>query len=143
MRRDVLLKITGKQKYDQHSDKIELTTNGTLEETEDAYIIRYIEENEQPIGEAKVKVTVKKDASEVMNERIQPSGNSCLVIKENVRSICAYSTPYGMMSMGIFGKKIEYFIDDSYGEFKLKYTIDFDGHTGSYNDLIITFKEKD
>ena len=42
MAKKALIKITGKQIYGpDHDDSIELTTIGTLEETDDTYIIRY------------------------------------------------------------------------------------------------------
>ena len=44
MAKKALIKITGKQIYGpDHDDSIELTTIGTLEETDDTYIIRYKE----------------------------------------------------------------------------------------------------
>ena len=51
MAKKALIKITGKQIYGpDHDDSIELTTIGTLEETDDTYIIRYKEQQQADFG---------------------------------------------------------------------------------------------
>ena len=61
MTKKALIKIIGKQCLDNDNDRIELTTVGTLEETEDSYIFRYNEEQEPPHSPIKAKLSISKD----------------------------------------------------------------------------------
>ena len=73
MAKKALIKITGKQIYGpEHDDSIELTTIGTLEETDDTYIIRYKEQQEPPHKPISAKLSISKDEKNVEMLRSGP-----------------------------------------------------------------------
>lgn len=134
MKREVLLTITGTQKYDDNDDNIELTTVGTIEELENHYLIKYKEEPEPPMRAISVSVKVAKDNNSV---EVIRSGDvsSCLIVEKSKRNLCNYGTMYGDVLMGIYGKKIEFSIDNNLGNLELEYDIDINGALSSINTL--------
>lgn len=140
MKKEVLLEIIGSQRMDNQKDKIEMTTVGTMEEADDAYIVCYTEEQEPPTPPVYAEVRIAKDNSRV---EITRSGayDSCLVIEKSKRNLCHYGTPYGDMLMGIFGKAIESETDGHAGAFSFGYEIDINGTLTSRNELHMTFRE--
>ena len=134
MTKKVLIKITGTQFYDRDRDKIELTTVGTFEETEDCYILRYNEEQEPPLRPIKVTQTAYKNGKrvEIMREGAQ---NSLLVIELSKRNLCSYGTECGDLLMGICGRSIDYEITEEKGKFVFLYDIDINGALSSRNEV--------
>jgi len=139
MKKEVLLTITGKQKLGGVSDKIELTTVGTLEETSDSYILRYNEEQEPPLSPLKAKLSIAKDEKRVEILRSGSYG-SVLIIERSKRNLCNYTTPYGDVLMGIFGKNIENEYEGGEGTFAFGYDIDVNGELTSQNEVFVTVK---
>lgn len=140
MKREVLLEITGSQRIDSQKDQIEMTTVGTMEEQDDAYIVCYTEEQEPPAAPVYAQVRIAKDNSRVEITR-SGAGASCLVIEKSRRNLCRYGTPYGDMLMGVFGKCIEADTDGCSGSFRFGYDIDINGALASRNELCMTFRE--
>ena len=101
-----LIKVTGKQNYGNDDDKIELTTIGTLEETDNEYILSYNEELEPNSAPIKTRLSVRKDEKRV--ELMRSGGfGSLLIIERSRRNLCTYATEFGDLLMGIYGKNIE------------------------------------
>ena len=136
----VLLEIVGSQRLDEESDKIELTTVGTLEETDKSYVIKYNEQQATPMAPVAVSVTV--DKTEGIAEMTREGGfYSCLTIDKNERRLCRYGTEYGDILMGISGHSIDIDINGGEGSFYLAYDIDINGALASRNDIKLSFKE--
>lgn len=137
----VLITIIGKQKYDNLNDKIEMTTVGSIEENESGYILRYNEEQEPPMKPNRATLKISKDEKNV--EMIR-SGcvNSCLIIEKSRRNLCNYSTQYGDMLMGIFGREINIKFDEESNKriFNFAYDIDINGVLSSQNEVEVTLK---
>lgn len=134
----ILLEITGIQQMDGDSDKIELTTVGTIRDDGSAYIIKYNEEQEPPTASVQVNLRIAKDGSYVNLTR---SGaiNSCLLIERSTRNQCQYPTLFGNFLMGIYGRDIEAKVEDGGGSFTFSYDIDFNGALASKNTVNIKF----
>lgn len=139
MTKKALIKIIGRQHFGADSDKIELTTIGTLEETDDSYIFRYKEEQEPPLKPIEAQLCISKDEKRVEMMR---SGEhaSCLIIERSKRNLCTYPTGYGDLLMGIFGKSIESEIDEKKGVFTFGYDIDVNGALTSQNEVTVEYK---
>lgn len=136
----VLLEIVGSQRVDNEKDKVEMTTVGTLEETDSSYIIKYDEQQEPPMSPIAVSLTVNKDeksAEVIRNGAVY----SCLNIEKSNRRLCRYGTEYGDILMGISGHSIDVDINDGKGSFYLAYDIDINGALASRNDIKLNFKE--
>lgn len=136
----VLLEIVGSQHVDNEKDKVEMTTVGTLEETDSSYIIKYDEQQEPPMPPIAVSLTVNKNEK---SAEVIRSGSvySCLSIEKSNRRLCRYGTEYGDILMGISGHSIDVDIHDGRGCFYLAYDIDINGALASRNDIKLNFKE--
>lgn len=139
MAKKAVIKIIGTQRLGKDSDKIELTTVGTLEETESSYIFRYKEEQEEPGKPISTKLTIDKDEKKVEMLRSGPFG-SLLIIERSKRNLCNYGTMYGDLLMGIYGKGIENNYNGKTGTFVFSYDIDVNGALTSQNEVKVEFK---
>lgn len=136
--KNVIIKIKGTQGLGADKDVIELTTEGTLEKSEQGIILRY-EEGEM-MGERAVHTALTASGNSVILER---SGDmsSKLVIERNKRNSCFYSIPQGEMVLGIYGKSVQNELTDSGGTLKMEYTIDTNLQPVSENIVEISVKE--
>lgn len=139
MKQNAVIKIVGKQKYGIDSDKIEMTTVGTIEEKDDRYIMRYNEEQEPPLQPLKTTLTITKDDKRV--ELLRAGANSSLlIIERSKRNLCNYGTDFGEILMGIYGKNIESYYKNNEGSFSFSYDIDVNGALTSENEVKVTVK---
>lgn len=140
MTRKAVLEIIGTQHYDKdNDDTVELTTVGTIEETDDKYIIRYNEEQEPPRSTIRAKLSIQKDKSTVEMLRSGDVG-SCLIIERSKRNLCRYGTEYGDLLMGIYGRSIEADAGESEGVFSFAYDIDVNGALTSQNEVTVKYR---
>ncbi|MBQ3904380.1 MAG: DUF1934 domain-containing protein [Eubacterium sp.] len=134
-----LIKVTGKQNYGNDDDKIELTTIGTLEETDNEYILSYNEELEPNSAPIKTRLSVRKDEKRV--ELMRSGGfGSLLIIERSRRNLCTYATEFGDLLMGIYGKNIENEIEEKKGKISFDYDVDINGALTSQNEVTVEFK---
>ncbi|MBR1762117.1 MAG: DUF1934 domain-containing protein [Eubacterium sp.] len=141
MDKKALIKVIGTQRFGRDKDKIELTTIGTFEETNDRYILRYTEEQEPPYAPVKTRLSIAKDKTIVELTREGKSG-SMLIIERSKRNLCNYSTEFGDILMGIYGKNIDHDCDERSGSFSFDYDIDINGAISSMNEVEVTYKLK-
>ena len=139
MKKEALITITGKQNYGDDNDKIEMTTVGTIEETDDCYIIRYNEEQDPPQIPIRATLHISKDEQKVEMLKAGAYG-SLLIIERSKRNLCNYGTQYGDMLMGIYGRTIENNYGEEEGTFLFGYDIDINGAVSSRNEVTINFK---
>ena len=139
MKKEALITITGKQNYGDDNDKIEMTTVGTIEETDDCYIIRYNEEQDPPQRPIRATLHISKDEQKVEMLKAGAYG-SLLIIERSKRNLCNYGTQYGDMLMGIYGRTIENNYGEEEGTFLFGYDIDINGDVSSLNEVTINFK---
>lgn len=134
-----LIKVTGKQNYGNDDDRIELTTIGTLEETDNEYILSYNEELEPNSAPIKTRLSVRKDEKRV--ELMRSGGfGSLLIIERSRRNLCTYATEFGDLLMGIYGKNIENEIEEKKGKISFDYDVDINGALTSQNEVTVEFK---
>lgn len=100
------IEIVGTQRLNGDSDKIELTTVGTLQTEPETLVFRYTEQQEPPEEPVYVQVRLRRDQTEAEILRTGAYG-SCLTIARGQRNLCRYGTPYGDVLMGIYGKAVE------------------------------------
>ena len=139
MKKEALITITGKQNYGDDNDKIEMTTVGTIEETDDCYIIRYNEEQDPPQRPIRATLHISKDEQKVEMLKAGAYG-SLLIIERSKRNLCNYGPQYGDMLMGIYGRTIENNYGEEEGTFLFGYDIDINGAVSSRNEVTINFK---
>ena len=134
-----LIKVVGAQNFGDDNDVIELTTIGTLEETEESYILRYNEELEPQSAPIKTQLSVQKNRERVELMRSGKHG-SLLIIERAKRNLCNYATEYGDLLMGIYGRSIEHSVEEKEGRIAFGYDIDINGAITSQNEVTVTFR---
>lgn len=140
MAKKALIEIVGRQRYGSDTrDSVELTTVGTIEETDDSYIIRYTEEQEPPKKPVCARLSISKDEKRVEMLRAGAYG-SCLIIEQAKRNLCRYGSEYGDLLMGIYGKSIDARWNKQEGEFSFCYDIDVNGALTSQNEVTVKLK---
>lgn len=135
-----IVKITDRHFQDGEEACAELTTMGTLEFTEKGFIITYEETGEELVG-CTTKLFVEGDERISMTRT--GSFNTDLIIEKDRRHTCFYSTPYGELIMGVFGKSIIPAMTENGGSLKFRYTLDFNSTPASENELEITVAVKE
>lgn len=137
--KDVIIKIKGTQGLEGQQEVMEFTTDGKMDFTP-RLITLFYDEGQMMEG-AKIKTRLElSGASEAVIVR-SGTMNSRLVVKKGVRNTCFYSTPFGEMTIGIFGETIENNLSESGGTLKLAYTIDSNSNLISKNEVFITVRE--
>ena len=139
--KDVLVKVKTLQKNENgEDDTIELTAEGKFAEKDGAYLIKYsdafISDDNEPIH-----TTVKVGSDGAVSVTRSGSYQSRFVIERDRRCNCLYQTPYGTMTMGFYGEKIENKLNASGGELSLWYTVDINGRELNRNQMTISVKE--
>ena len=64
-----------------------------------------------------------------------------LIIEQDKRHNCYYSTPFGDFMMGIYAKRVDSNMKSDGGTLSLEYTLDFNSDLASKNQLTINVKE--
>lgn len=139
-KRKALIKVIGKQNYgDDTDEKIELTTIGELEETDESYILSYNEELEPNQLPVKTQLSVCKNGKKV---ELLRSGAfaSLLIIEREKRNLCTYATEYGDLLMGIYGRNIQNAVETNRGVITFGYDVDINGALTSQNEVTVEFR---
>ncbi len=138
--KDVLINIKGVQGIDDDTDTIEFITDGRFGIKNGSYYISYDEsgmlDSKEPV---KTHIYIKPDNSVVLQRT--GSVKSKILIEKGKRNNCFYSTPIGELTIGVFGEKLEYSLNELGGNIKLMYTIDSDLRLISRNEVNISIKE--
>ncbi len=139
VKKDAVIRIVSKQRTENGDNTGEMTVVGTLACEEDKSIIEYIENNEET-GSEETTITVfgNDTVSIVRNGQF----SSEMMVEKNVRHHTFYRTPYGELTMGIYGNQVDWSKDDKGGVLKMRYSLDFNNGVVSENTMIIYIEEK-
>ena len=124
MKQKVLLSLRGKQAYlDQEPDVIELTTDGTMEYTNDSWDISY--EESDLTGLKGVTTTFRVEPRKIILTRTGPL-NSQMVFQEGVFHDSLYQMEFGAMMITVCASKVEYDLTEAGGTIDLTYGIEIE-----------------
>lgn len=124
MKQKVLLSLRGKQAYlDQEPDVIELTTDGTMEYTNDGWDISY--EESDLTGLKGVTTTFRVEPRKIILTRTGPL-NSQMVFQEGVFHDSLYQMEFGAMMITVCASKVEYDLTEAGGTIDLTYGIEIE-----------------
>lgn len=140
MIKDVLISIKGTQGLEDNTDTVEFMTDGRFGINDGEYFISYDESAMLDSGEeVKTYLYLKSDNSVI----IQRNGavKSKILIEEGKRNTSFYTTPYGNLTIGVFGEAIKHNLSVFGGEITLKYTLDTDLKLLSENTVNISVRE--
>ena len=139
MKKDAVIRIVSMQRTENGDNAGEMTVTGALICEEDKSIIEYIENNEET-GPEETTITVFDNNTVSIVRRGQFSSE--MMVEKNARHHTFYSTPYGELTMGIYGSQVEWSKDDKGGVLKMKYSLDFNNGFVSENTMKIYIEEK-
>ena len=139
MRANALIRIISKQKTENGDNAGEMSVLGRVTYEDDKSIIEYIENNEET-GPEETTITVFNNdtVSIVRNGQF----SSEMMVEKNSRHLTFYRTPYGELTMGIYGNQVEWSRDDKGATLKMRYSLDFNNGLISENTMIIYIEEK-
>ncbi len=139
MRKNVVIRIVSKQNTENGDNVGEMTVAGTLTVEDDKSIIEYVENNEETGAEETTITVFGNDTVSIVR-----SGqfSSEMMVEKNTRHHTFYRTPYGELTMGIYGNQVDWSADDNGGVLKMRYTLDFNNGFVSENTMIIYIEEK-
>lgn len=138
--KDVMVTVKTVQSDGDQNDTIELTAEGKFGSKDGAYLIKYqdlfLAGPKQPIT-----TTIKIASSGVVTVTRSGAYQNRFLLERGKRCQCLYSTPYGNMTMGFFGEKIENKLNDNGGSLELIYTVDANNTQINRNQMFIDIKE--
>ena len=129
----VLLFIRGEQYFDDvDPDATELTTEGTLELTEEGLLLTYQET---------ALTTLEVSGPQVILRRVG-SVNSQMVFEEGRQHTSLYETPYGELSVDIQTSALRHNLSERGGLLEIKYSIAVEHTVTGRNSFKIRVKRK-
>ena len=136
----VLLFIRGEQYFDDvDPDATELTTEGTLELTEEGLLLTYQET--ALTGMEGTTTTFEVSGPQVILRRVG-SVNSQMVFEEGRQHTSLYETPYGELSVDIQTSALRHNLSERGGLLEIKYSIAVDHTVPGRNSFKIRVKRK-
>lgn len=137
--RDITLKITGKQIYENHEeDQMEFVTEGQLYQKNGAIYVIYDESALS--GLEGCKTTLKLAGDTLRMKRIGQGGAGTeMYFEENKRFTSTYSTPYGPMDIEILTRSInnDFDMETLSGNVAVCYDVSLQGMAEGKNKLEI------
>ena len=140
MKQKVLLSLRGKQAYlDQEPDVIELTTDGTMEYTNDGWDISY--EESELTGLAGVTTTFRVEPTKVTLTRKGPL-SSTMIFQENVVHESLYQMPFGALMLSVKATRVFFDIVPDGGVIDLSYDISIENSEAGVIDYHLDIRAK-
>lgn len=134
MKKDAVIRIVSMQKTENGDNKGEMTVMGTVTCEDGKSVIDYIENNEET-GPEETTITVYDNNSVSIVRKGQFSSE--MTVERNTRHLTFYRTPYGELTMGIYGNQVEWSADEGGAALKMRYTLDFNNGFVSENTMKI------
>lgn len=140
MKQDVVLRIRGRQAYDdQEPDVIELVTEGTMEFCNGGWDIAY--EETELTGMAGVTTTFRVEPGKVILRRTGRL-HSEMVFQEGVRHESLYKLDFGALLMTVTAKQVFFDIVPDGGIIDLVYSIEIENSAAGQVDYHLDIRAK-
>ena len=136
---EYLITIKGKSRIDGGEEDItELQAVGTLQKDDDGLIVTY--DDSMSVGIKGVTARLKTFNSGLVTIERDGVLEHKLTVEKNKRHLCLYTTPYGNMTVGVFGEEIENGLTENGGKLFMKYSLDINSGLISENEIEISVK---
>ena len=109
---------------DDKESQIEIVSVGTFEKCDDKYILEYDETELSGMEGTKTTIIIQKDSFSLMR---QGTIETNMEFKSNKENVALYKTPYGIIDMKTFTKKLKIDINEKGGIVDVLYTIIMEG----------------
>ena len=139
VKKDAVIRIVSKQRTENGDNTSEMSVVGTVTYEDDKSIIEYIENNAETGAEDTAITVFNNDTVSIVRNG---QFSSEMMVEKNSRHLTFYRTPYGELTMGIYGNQVEWSRDDNGGVLKMRYSLDFNNGVVSENTMIIYIEEK-
>ena len=139
MKKDAVIRIFSLQRTENGDNSSEMSVVGTLLYEDEKTIIEYIENNEET-GPEETTITVSDNDTVSIVRHGQFSSE--MMVEKGKRHLTFYRTPYGELTMGIYGTQVDFSKDEKGATLKLKYELDFNNGFVSENTMKIYIEEK-
>ncbi len=140
MKKDILLKITGVQRFqDDEPERTELVTDGTLERTEDALLLSYAES--ELTGMVGTTTTFRIEPERVLLTR---SGRvqSQMIFTEGKEDQSLYDTGFGALMISVTTERIRSTMGENGGVLEVSYRITIENEVSGTITYRIEAREK-
>ena len=139
VKKDAIIRIVSKQQTENGDNTSEMSVVGTVTYDDDKSVIEYIENNEETGAEDTAITVFSNDTVSIVRNG---QFSSEMMVEKNNRHLTFYRTPYGELTMGIYGNQVEWSRDDKGAVLKMRYSLDFNNGLISENTMIIYVEEK-
>ena len=139
MKKEAVIKIVSMQRTENGDNSGEMTVAGSISYENDKVVIEYVENNEETGPE---ETTISVLEGNIISIVRKGQFSSEMMVEKNTRHHTFYRTPYGELTMGIYGNQVEWSKDDKGGVLKMKYSLDFNNGFVSENTMKIYIEEK-
>lgn len=139
--KEIIIKIEGTQNFgSSDSEKMELTTDGTIEKIENQTIITYEESELTGMEGTTTKIIINDNGIVELSRK--GTTNSELVFEEGKKNISYYDTEAGAFSISVFASYVEANVEEEFGELEIEYVLEVDGRPIGQNEIRLTFETK-
>ncbi len=140
MKTKAIISFLTEQQFESDSDKARLKAEGTLENTENGYVIEYTEPDEG-MGKSLSKIEI------INNKYVRLMRNGLYQadfrIEEGKTHSCTYKTPFGDMEMEIIADKVDAVLTQRGGTVYLCYRLYGNSQLIGENSLNMSIKTTD
>ena len=139
MKKEAVIRIISKQRTENGDNQGEMSVQGTITYDKNKNVIEYIENNDET-GPEETTISVFEDGTVSIVRNGQFSSE--MMVEKGKRHHTFYKTPYGELTMGIYGNQVDWSRDEKGAVLKMRYSLDFNNGFVSENTMIIYIEEK-
>lgn len=140
MQENFLISIKGRQRVDDETGEVELTTFGSYVRRGDSRYIVYKEYTSEDKNRTRTSI-LRIDGSNKVTLMRGGEDSTRLILECGKRHLCQYDTEFGNMMIGVFTSRLQSELDDCGGSLEVSYTLDINSSLSSQNEILITIKE--
>ena len=140
MQENFLISIRGRQRVDDETGEVELTTLGSYVRRGDSRYIVYKEYTSEDKSRTRTSI-LRIDGSSKVTLMRGGEDSTRLILERGKRHLCQYDTEYGNMMIGVFTSRVRSELNDLGGKLEVSYTLDINSSLSSQNEIFITVKE--
>lgn len=139
MKKDAIIRIVSLQRTENGDNSGEMSVIGSISYENEKAIIEYVENNEATGPE---DTTITVSGNDIVSIVRNGQFSSEMMVEKGKRHLTFYRTPYGELTMGIYGTMVDFSKDEKGATLKLKYELDFNNGFISENTMKIYIEEK-
>ncbi len=137
--KNVVVTIKGKSFTEgKDVDVTEVCAIGSLKSATDGVSVTY--DDSMSVGVNGVTATLKAFYNGLVTIERKGILEHKLMVEKDKRHLCIYTTPYGNMTVGVFGVELDNRLTPDGGDIFMKYTLDINSGLISENEIEINIK---